>query len=244
MLSTSPAVRPTVCAGPSSSGAAAPSRRDVLQAVAATAVLLGAPAGPASAAGKGAAAQRPCAALLRPCTSVGRGGPACSTEHGGSDLFTGFESRHKVQTNLPTPSRPDPPGLRAAPKGFVPVQDLQDNYQFLYPFGWQEVSVKGADVVFKDVVEPLESVSVTLTSTDKKDILEFGDIQTVSAEHRPARSACHANHGRWQWRFHLGRAVFQPAVAACVHAEPPASSRPTPTRPGCPTTACCPPAGG
>ncbi|KAF8068441.1 PU1 [Scenedesmus sp. PABB004] len=67
-----------------------------------------------------------------------------------------------------------------APRGFNPVQDLTDNYQFLYPFGWQEVSVGGADVVFKDVVEPLESVSVTITPTDKKDVTEFGDIADVA----------------------------------------------------------------
>ncbi|KAG2452493.1 hypothetical protein HYH02_002732 [Chlamydomonas schloesseri] len=73
------------------------------------------------------------------------------------------------------------PALAAkAPKGFNPVEDLQDNYRFVYPFGWQEVAVKGADVVFKDVVEPLESVSVTLTATDKKDITEFGDLQSVA----------------------------------------------------------------
>ncbi|KAG2445929.1 hypothetical protein HXX76_000532 [Chlamydomonas incerta] len=73
------------------------------------------------------------------------------------------------------------PALAAkAPKGFNPVEDAQDNYRFVYPFGWQEVAVKGADVVFKDVVEPLESVSVTLTATDKKDITEFGDLQTVA----------------------------------------------------------------
>jgi hypothetical protein len=68
----------------------------------------------------------------------------------------------------------------AAPKGFNPVQDLNDNYQFLYPFGWQEVSVGGADLVYKDVIEPLESVSVTITPTDKKDVTEFGDIADVS----------------------------------------------------------------
>eukprot|EP00775_Hariotina_reticulata_P007123 gene7123-7337_t len=67
-----------------------------------------------------------------------------------------------------------------APRGFNPVQDLNDNYQFLYPFGWQEVTVTGADVVYKDVVEPLESVSVTITPTDKKDISEFGDIADVA----------------------------------------------------------------
>ncbi|MEW5312629.1 MAG: hypothetical protein WDW38_004249 [Sanguina aurantia] len=66
------------------------------------------------------------------------------------------------------------------PRGFQQVVDSQDNYQFLYPFGWQEVSVQGADVVFKDVVEPLESVSVTLTTTDKTDISEFGGVQEVT----------------------------------------------------------------
>jgi photosystem II oxygen-evolving enhancer protein 2 len=60
------------------------------------------------------------------------------------------------------------------------VQDLNDNYQFLYPFGWQEVTITGADVVYKDVVEPLESVSVTITPTDKKDVTEFGEIADVS----------------------------------------------------------------
>ncbi|GBF98614.1 hypothetical protein Rsub_10803 [Raphidocelis subcapitata] len=66
------------------------------------------------------------------------------------------------------------------PRGFNPVQDLNDNYQFLYPFGWQEVSVDGADVVYKDVVEPLESVSVTLTPTEKADVRDFGGIKEVA----------------------------------------------------------------
>lgn len=74
--------------------------------------------------------------------------------------------------------------LVAAPRGFNPVQDLNDNYQFLYPFGWQEVTVSGADIVYKDVVEPLESVSVTITPTDKKDVAEFGDIADVSSSER------------------------------------------------------------
>ncbi|GFR44868.1 hypothetical protein Agub_g6211, partial [Astrephomene gubernaculifera] len=73
------------------------------------------------------------------------------------------------------------PALAAkTPKGFNAVEDLQDAYKFLYPFGWQEVAVQGADVVYKDIVEPLENVSVTITATDKKDITEFGDLQTVA----------------------------------------------------------------
>jgi photosystem II oxygen-evolving enhancer protein 2 len=60
------------------------------------------------------------------------------------------------------------------------VEDLNDGYKFLYPFGWQEVLIDGADVVFKDVVEPLESVSVTMIKTDKKDISEYGSLAEVS----------------------------------------------------------------
>lgn len=40
--------------------------------------------------------------------------------------------------------------------------------------------MSGADVVYKDVVEPLESVSVSITPTEKKDVTEFGDIADVS----------------------------------------------------------------
>jgi hypothetical protein len=65
-------------------------------------------------------------------------------------------------------------GWIAAPQGFQPIKDAQDGYSFICPFGWQEVSVKGQDVVYKDVIEPLESVSVSLTPTDKKDITEYG----------------------------------------------------------------------
>lgn len=65
-------------------------------------------------------------------------------------------------------------------KGFVPVRDTQDGYSFLYPFGWQEVSVDGQDVVYKDVIEPLESVSVSLVTTEKADLTEFGDAREVA----------------------------------------------------------------
>lgn len=66
-----------------------------------------------------------------------------------------------------------------APKGFVPVKDNQDAYSFLYPFGWQEVGIDGQDVVYKDVIEPLESVSVNLVPTEKKDVAEFGNVKEV-----------------------------------------------------------------
>ena len=36
----------------------------------------------------------------------------------------------------------DPPRF-GAEGGFVPVNDQGDAYKFVYPFGWQEVSVTG-----------------------------------------------------------------------------------------------------
>lgn len=57
--------------------------------------------------------------------------------------------------------------------------DKKDGYEFVYPFGWQEVSIEGQDKVFKDVIEPLETASVTLFPTVKEDIKEFGTPQEV-----------------------------------------------------------------
>jgi len=73
-----------------------------------------------------------------------------------------------------------PAAFAKGKSGFVPVNDQQDAYQFLYPFGWQEVSVDGLDVVYKDVIEPLEAVSVSMVPSDKKDILEYGEAKEVA----------------------------------------------------------------
>lgn len=62
----------------------------------------------------------------------------------------------------------------AGPSGYNAAKDTQDSYQFIYPFGWQEVSVQGTDVVYKDIIEPLESASVTISKTDKQSVDEFG----------------------------------------------------------------------
>ncbi|KAM0060779.1 hypothetical protein Hdeb2414_s0004g00128081 [Helianthus debilis subsp. tardiflorus] len=64
-------------------------------------------------------------------------------------------------------------------KGFLPVTDKKDGYSFLYPFGWQEVAVEGRDKVFKDVIEPLENVSVNAFPTNKEDIRDLGSPQEV-----------------------------------------------------------------
>ncbi|PKI35228.1 hypothetical protein CRG98_044394 [Punica granatum] len=65
-------------------------------------------------------------------------------------------------------------------KGYIPVSDRKDGYEFLYPFGWQEVVIDGQDKVFKDVIEPLESVSVNMIPTSKQDIKDFGPPQQVA----------------------------------------------------------------
>lgn len=39
--------------------------------------------------------------------------------------------------------------------------------------------MKGQDVVYKDVIEPLESVSVSITPTDKANIEEYGSPTEV-----------------------------------------------------------------
>ena len=76
--------------------------------------------------------------------------------------------------------------MRAA-KEFSPVKDPQDGYSFVYPYGWQEVAVKGQDIVYKDVIEPLESVSVSITQTDKANVTEFGSPAEVRCMQASAR---------------------------------------------------------
>ncbi|GJU43394.1 PsbP-like protein 1, chloroplastic [Tanacetum coccineum] len=65
-------------------------------------------------------------------------------------------------------------------KGYLPVTDKTDGYSFIYPFGWQEVAIEGQDKVFKDVIEPLENVSVNVFPTSKEDIRELGSPKEVA----------------------------------------------------------------
>lgn len=43
----------------------------------------------------------------------------------------------------------------------------------------QEVVIEDQDKVFKDVIEPLESVRVDLVPTNKEDIWDFGPLEHV-----------------------------------------------------------------
>uniref|UniRef100_A0A1J3HZ27 PsbP-like protein 1, chloroplastic n=1 Tax=Noccaea caerulescens TaxID=107243 RepID=A0A1J3HZ27_NOCCA len=65
-------------------------------------------------------------------------------------------------------------------KNFLTVSDNKDAYSFLYPFGWQEVVIEGQDKVYKDVIEPLESVSVNLIPTSKQTIKDFGPPKQIA----------------------------------------------------------------
>ena len=74
------------------------------------------------------------------------------------------------------------PGSASAkvPSGYSPVKNTQKGYAFLYPFGWQEVSVDGAEVTYKDIIEPLESISLEILPTNKASIEEFGDVDSLA----------------------------------------------------------------
>mmetsp|Transcript_4957 Transcript_4957/g.17387 ORF Transcript_4957/g.17387 Transcript_4957/m.17387 type:complete len:243 (-) Transcript_4957:83-811(-) len=66
------------------------------------------------------------------------------------------------------------------PAGYSPVKNVQKGYAFLYPFGWQEVSVDGAEVTVKDIIEPLESLSLEILPTNKESITDYGAIKPLA----------------------------------------------------------------
>ena len=70
--------------------------------------------------------------------------------------------------------------LAAIPKGYSAIKNAQKGYAFLYPFGWQEVSVDGAEVTVKDIIEPLESLSLEILPTNKADITEDGEVAPLA----------------------------------------------------------------
>jgi len=66
------------------------------------------------------------------------------------------------------------------PAGYSAVKNVQKGYAFLYPFGWQEVSVDGAEVTVKDIIEPLESLSLEILPTNKESITEYGEVKPLA----------------------------------------------------------------
>ena len=66
--------------------------------------------------------------------------------------------------------------VATAAAGLNSYIDSKDGYQLLYPNGWQEIKVKnGPDVVFHDLIEQSENLSVILSSVkDEKTLTDLG----------------------------------------------------------------------
>ena len=68
-------------------------------------------------------------------------------------------------------------GCSIGANGLKSFIDTADGYQFLYPNGWLEVKVSdGPDVVFHDLIEQSENVSVVINPVDsEKTLKDLGD---------------------------------------------------------------------
>jgi photosystem II oxygen-evolving enhancer protein 2 len=65
--------------------------------------------------------------------------------------------------------------------GLVPFVDSKDGYRFLYPNGWLETKLKnGPDILFHDIIEPSEMVSVVISKLESvKTLPEIGTPNDV-----------------------------------------------------------------
>ena len=64
--------------------------------------------------------------------------------------------------------------------GFNVVKESREGYQFIYPVGWQEISVDGQAKVYKDIIEPLESISLNIYPTERESLKDIGTAQEVA----------------------------------------------------------------
>jgi len=67
-------------------------------------------------------------------------------------------------------------GCGVATAGLNPYIDTVDGYQFLYPNGWVQVqSNQGTDILFHDLIDPSETVSVVISPVKSgKTLAELG----------------------------------------------------------------------
>lgn len=68
--------------------------------------------------------------------------------------------------------------------GLQAYVDTGDSYKFLYPNGWVPVkTTKGADIIFHDLIESSENVSVVISQVDKaKKLSDLGTPADVGAK--------------------------------------------------------------
>lgn len=66
--------------------------------------------------------------------------------------------------------------------GLVPFSDTKDGYRFLYPNGWTETKSNSAiDILFHDIIEPSENVSVAISKLESvKTLEEIGDPEAIA----------------------------------------------------------------
>jgi photosystem II oxygen-evolving enhancer protein 2 len=72
-------------------------------------------------------------------------------------------------------------GCVSSTSGLIPFVDSKDGYSFLYPNGWLQTSLRnGPDVVFHDIVEQTENVSVVISKlATVKTLSEIGTANDV-----------------------------------------------------------------
>lgn len=69
--------------------------------------------------------------------------------------------------------------------GLLPFADSKDGYRFLYPNGWTETKTTSSansalDILFHDIIEPSENVSVAISKLETvKTLEEIGDPEAI-----------------------------------------------------------------
>ncbi|PZU96343.1 MAG: photosystem II oxygen evolving complex protein PsbP [Pseudanabaena sp.] len=65
--------------------------------------------------------------------------------------------------------------------GLVPFADSKDGYRFLYPNGWTETKGNPSiDILFHDIIEPSENVSVAISKLETvKSLEEIGEPDAI-----------------------------------------------------------------
>jgi photosystem II oxygen-evolving enhancer protein 2 len=71
-------------------------------------------------------------------------------------------------------------GPAHALSGMNAVKDPREGYEFLYPVGWQEIQVDGQAAVYKDIIEPLESVALNVYPTQRESVKDIGTADEVA----------------------------------------------------------------
>jgi photosystem II oxygen-evolving enhancer protein 2 len=68
-------------------------------------------------------------------------------------------------------------GCVSPSSGLLPYSDVRDGYRLLYPNGWVQKTVQGgADLLFHDIIQPMENLSVVIG--ELKSVQNLADLGT------------------------------------------------------------------